>query len=93
MQIKKIENLNKYIEIKNLSDPQKTFERLDNEFIDIMYPHSQSERSLIMLLDVNIDPNIETDIVWLKELLDTILSEIGETQYFLTPFNPEQLEE
>ncbi len=93
MQTQKIIYVDKYIEIKNLSDPQKTFERLDNEFIDIMYPHSQSERSLIMLLDVNIDPNIEKDIVWLKELLDIVLTEIGETQYFLTPFNPERLEE
>ena len=90
MQTEEIIHLDKYIEIKNLSNPKKTFERLDNEFIDIMYPHILREHGVIMLLDVNIDPNVEKDIIWLKELLDTVLSEIGETKYFLTPFNPEQ---
>lgn len=88
MQTEEIIHLDKYIEIKNLTNPKKTFDRLDNEFIDIMYPDILREHSVIMLLDVNIDPNVEKDIVWLKELLDTVLPEMGETKYFLTPFNP-----
>ena len=80
----------KYIEIKNLSAPQKAFERMDNEFIDIMYTDHFSDSSVIMLLDVDIDPLKEKDMAWLKELLDTVLPEIGETQYFLTPFTPKQ---
>jgi hypothetical protein len=78
--------LDKYIEIKNLSDPKKTFERLENEFIDIMYPNHFSANSVVMLLDVNIDPNKEKDMIWLKGLLENILTEIGEVNYFLTPF-------
>jgi len=78
--------LDKYIEIKNLSNPEKAFERLDDEFIDIMYPDHFSKSSLIMLLDVGIDANKEEDLVWFKELLDTVLPEIGETDYFLTPY-------
>ena len=89
MRIEAIRHLDKYIEIKNLYNPQKAFERLDNEFIDVMYPYSVSERSIIMLLDVNINPNKEEDIVWLKKLLDKVLLEIGETEYFVTPFNQE----
>jgi hypothetical protein len=85
-------HLKKYIEIKNLSNPQKAFERLENEFIDIMYPDSLGEHSVIMLLDVGIDPHEEKDIVWLKELLETLLPEIGETEYFLTPFRQKQSE-
>ncbi|QHT66092.1 hypothetical protein GXP67_05125 [Rhodocytophaga rosea] len=77
--------LDKYIEIRNLTDPQKVFERLDNQFIDIMYVDRISERGVIMLLDVNIDPAQKTDLDWLKELLDSVLPEIGETEYFLTP--------
>jgi hypothetical protein len=80
-------HLDKYIEIKNLTNPQKSFERLENEFVDIMYPNNLGEQSVIMLLDNNLDPNLEKDIVWLKDLLDTVLPEIGETNYFLTPFN------
>lgn len=84
-----VKHLDKYIEIKNLINPKKTFERLENEFIDIMYADHISETGLIMLLDVNIDPEKEKDIVWLKNLLDDILPGIGETEYFLTPFKPE----
>lgn len=76
----------KYIEIKKLSNPKKAFDRLENEFIDIMYPDHFSKSSLIMLLDVGIDGNKEDDITWLKELLDTVLPEIGETDYFLKPY-------
>lgn len=83
-----INSLDKYIEIKNLSNPKRTFERLDNKFIDIMYADHYSESSVIMLLDVNIDPYKEEDAVWLKALLDNILPEIEETEYFLTPFTP-----
>ena len=90
MQTNEITYLDKYIEIKNLANPQKAFERLENEFIDIMYPASWSSDGVIMLLDVGIDPNIDNELVWLKGLLDTVLTEIGETRYFLTPFNPEQ---
>lgn len=78
--------LDKYIEIRNLDNPQKVFEGLENEFIDIMYPDSVSDTGVILLLDINIDPNKEEDLNWLKELLDTILPSIGETKYFLTPF-------
>jgi bacterioferritin (cytochrome b1) len=81
-----VKHLDKYIEIKNLINPKKTFERLENEFIDIMYADHISETGLIMLLDINIDP--EKDIIWLKSLLDDILPKIGETEYFLTPFKP-----
>lgn len=83
--------LDKYIEIKKLSNPEKAFEILKNEFIDIMYPDHFSKSSLIMLLDVGIDGNKDDDIVWLKELLDTVLPKIGETDYFLTPFTPGKL--
>jgi hypothetical protein len=83
-----ISHLDKYIEIKNLTSPLKVFERLDNEFIDIMYQHHFTETSVIMLLDVNIDPSKEKDILWLKQLLDSCLLEIGETDFFLTAFNP-----
>jgi hypothetical protein len=78
--------LSKYIEIKNLSAPQKAFERMDNEFTDIMYTDHFSDSSVIILLDVNIDPLKKEDMAWLKELLDTVLPSIGEKQYFLTPF-------
>jgi len=80
--------LDKYFEIKKLSDPARAFKRLENEFIDIMYPDHFSNSSLIMLLDVGVDANREEYIVWLKQLLDTVLSEIGETDYFLTPYTP-----
>jgi hypothetical protein len=80
--------LDKYIEIRNLGNPHKVFEGLENEFIDIMYPDRVSDGGVIMLLDVNIDPNKEEDLNWLKGLLDTILPEIGETKYFLLPFIP-----
>lgn len=82
--------LDKYIEIKKLSRPARAFERLENEFIDIMYPDHFSNSSLIMLFDVGIDANREEDIAWLKGFLDTILFEIGETDYFLTPYTPEK---
>jgi len=82
--------MDKCIEIKNLVDPRRTFERLDNEFIDIMYPDHFSEGGIVMLLDVNIDPLRNEDIIWIKELLDTVLQEIGETNYYLTPFNHEK---
>jgi hypothetical protein len=65
------------------------FKRLENEFIDIMYPDHFSNGSLIMLLDAGIDANREEDILWLKQLLDTVLSKIGETDYVLTPYMPE----
>jgi len=81
--------LDKYIDIKKLFSPERAFERLENEFIDIMYPDHFSNNSLIMLLDVGLDANREDDIVWLKQLLDTVLPEIGETDYFLTPYTPE----
>jgi hypothetical protein len=84
-----MEQLTKYIEIKKLSNPERVFQRLENEFIDIMYPDHFSNSSLIMLLDVGIDANRTEDIVWLKQLLDTVLPEIGETDYFLTPYIPE----
>ena len=77
---------NKYMEIKRLSSPKRAFERLENEFIDIMYPDHFSNRSLIMLLDRGIDPNKQENMVWLKQLLDKVLPEIGETDYFLTPY-------
>ena len=80
--------LNKYLEIKNLAHPQKTFDRLENEFIDIMYPDSVSVQGVIMLLDVNINPNEEKDIIWMKQLLDNVLPDIGEKQYYLIPVNP-----
>lgn len=80
--------LDKYIKIKNLSDPGRTFERLDNEFIDIMYRDHFSDSGVVMLLDVDIDPYKEDDMSWLKSLLDQVLSEIGETKFFLIPFHP-----
>jgi len=82
------QQLNKYIEIKNLSSPKLAFERLESEFVDIMYPDHFSDSSLIMLLDVNIDANGEKDAAWLKQLLDVVLPGIGETDYFLTPYTP-----
>ncbi len=78
--------LDKYIEIKNLSDPTKTFERLESEFIDIMYRDHFSANSVIMLLDIGIDPYKEEDILWLRALLEDVLSESGETNVFLAPF-------
>jgi hypothetical protein len=78
--------LKECIEIKQLSNPELAFKRLENEFIDIMYPDHFSNGNLIMLLDVGIDTNQKGDIVWLKQLLDTVLPEIGETDYFLTPY-------
>lgn len=80
----------RYIEIKGLSNPQRAFERLENEFIDIMYPDHFAKNSLIMLLDVGIDANKEDDVLWLKRLLDTVLPEVNETDYFLTPYKPEK---
>ena len=53
-----------------------------------MYPRHFSEGSLIMLLDVDIDPFKQEDLVWLTELLDTVLPETGETHYYVTAFNP-----
>jgi len=79
-------SLNKYIAIHNLANPEKAFERLDNEFIDIMYADHIHDSAVVMLLDVNIDPFKEEDRMWLKELLDTVLPQLGETHYFLTPF-------
>jgi hypothetical protein len=81
--------MNKYIEIKKLSSPERAFRRLENEFIDIMYPDHFCNNSLIMLLDVGIDANNQEDIIWLKQLLDTVLPGIDETDYFLTPYTPE----
>ena len=81
--------LDKYIEIKRLSFPESAFKRLENEFIDIMYPEYFSKSSLVMLLDSNIDPEKKEDMLWLKGLLDTVLPEIGEKDYFLMPYTPE----
>ena len=78
--------LNKYIEIKKLTSPERAFERLENEFIDVMYPYHFSNSSLIMLLDIGINPNRQEDMAWLKQLLDKVLPDIGETDYFLTPY-------
>jgi hypothetical protein len=80
--------LNKYIEIKKLSNPERVFKKLENEFIDIMYPDHFSNNSLVMLLDVGIDIGNKRDIVWLKQLLDKVLLEAGETDYFLIPYIP-----
>ncbi|SDD69048.1 hypothetical protein SAMN05216464_102288 [Mucilaginibacter pineti] len=80
--------LNKYIEIKRLSNPESVFKRLENEFIDIMYPDHFFNDSFVMLLDIGIDGNSKEDIVWLKQLLDTVLVEVGESNYFLTPYIP-----
>lgn len=55
-----------------------------------MYTDHFTDSSVVMLLDVTIDPLKEEDMAWLKGLLDTVLPEIGETQYFLTPFIPKQ---
>jgi Flp pilus assembly CpaE family ATPase len=76
----------KYIAIHNLVNPERAFERLDNEFVDVMYTDHIHDSAVIMVLDVNIDPLKEEDRMWLKELLDTVLPELGETTYFLTPF-------
>jgi hypothetical protein len=83
--------LDKYIEIKKLANPERAFKRLENEFIDIMYTDHFSNSSLIMLLDVGIDPKSPEDLIWLKQLLDTVLPEIGEIDYFLTPYTPGEL--
>jgi hypothetical protein len=80
--------LNKYIEIKKLSNPERVFKKLENEFIDIMYPDHFSNNSLVMLLDVGIDISNKRDIVWLKQLLDKVLLEAGETDYLLIPYIP-----
>ena len=53
-----------------------------------MYPDHFSNGSLIMLLDVGLNPNREEDLVWLKQLLDIVLPEIGETNYYLIPYIP-----
>lgn len=63
-----------------------SFQKVKSDFPD---PDHFSNNSLIMLLDVGLDANREDDIVWLKQLLDTVLPEIGETDYFLTPYTPE----
>lgn len=78
----------KYIKIKNLSNLEKAFESLDNVFIDIMYADHIAEDGVVMLLDVNIDPEKENDLTWLKTLLDEVLPEIGEKEFFLVPFYP-----
>ena len=75
----------KYIIIVNLSNPQKVFEELESKFIDIMYPDYIHEDSLVMLLDVNIEPEKEEDFSWLKELLDDVLPKIGERNYDIAP--------
>jgi hypothetical protein len=80
--------LDKYIEIKKLHNPACAFKRLENEFIDIMYPGHCFGSSLIMLLDAGIDTNRAYDILWLKRLSDTVLSKIGE-DYVLAPYAPE----
>ena len=82
--------LNQYIEIKHLSDPQRAFERLENEFIDIMYPDRLTTNAVIMLLDVGFDPYNESDLAWLKDLLAAVLPGIGETSYSVTPYKPQQ---
>lgn len=79
--------LDKYIEIKNKSNPEQIFKRLENQFIDIMYPNHFSGNSLVMLLDEGINPNNDEDIVWLKKLLDPVLIEAGEIDYFLIPYS------
>ena len=80
--------LNKYIEIKKLSNPERSFKGLENEFIDIMYPDHFFNNSLVMLLDLDIDENSMEDILWLKQLLDPVLIEVGESNYFLAPYIP-----
>ncbi len=81
----------KHIVIRNLSNPLEVFKRLGDEFVNIMYPTQIYYGDLIMLLDVNIDPYKEKDLIWLKELLDVALSEIGETAYSVEPFDIEKL--
>jgi hypothetical protein len=78
--------LNKYIKIKKLSNLERSFKRLENEFIEIMYPDHFSNNSLVMILDVGLDGNKTEDIEWLKQLLDQVLVEIGESNYFLEPY-------
>jgi len=53
MQTNEIRHLDKYIEIKNLSNPQRAFDRLENEFIDIMYPDKYVFNSLFLLYNSN----------------------------------------
>lgn len=79
--------INEYIEIRNLANPELVFKRLEGEFIDIMEPDRFYENSVIMWLDKGIDPDNKEDILWLKELLDTVLPQIGETGYFLVPYH------
>ncbi len=76
----------KYIKIKNLSNLEKAFESVDDVFTDIMYADHIAEDGVVMLLDVNIDPEKEEDLIWLKGLLGEELYEIGEKEFFLVPF-------
>ncbi|MFD2566732.1 hypothetical protein [Pseudotenacibaculum haliotis] len=81
----------KHIVIRNLSNPLEVFKRLGDEFYNIMYPAQIYYGNLVMLLDVNIDPYKEKDLIWLKELLGDALSEIGETAYSVEAFDIEKL--
>jgi hypothetical protein len=84
-------NALKYIKIINLSNPQRAFELLENEFIDIMYADYCVENGLVMLLDENIDADNEDDLLFLKQLLDGILPKFEETMYDVIPYTPDNL--
>lgn len=67
-----------YIKIISLSNPQRAFELLENEFIDIMYTDYCVENGIVLLLDENIDADNENDLLFLKQLLDGILLKFEE---------------
>jgi hypothetical protein len=76
----------KRIEIKNLSNPRKCLEKLENEFIDIMYVDYIQEKSLILFMDKGIEPNDEKDLDWISNLISKPLNTIGETNFKVLPF-------
>lgn len=85
------QNSLKYIKIINLSNPQRAFELLENEFIDIMYADYCVENGLVMWLDVGFNPCDEEDLLFLKHLLDGILPKFGETMYDVIPYTLDNL--
>ena len=83
--------MDEYIEIKGLAAPARAFERLDGEFIDIMYTDHYTGDSVVMMLDVGFDPHNDEHILWLKKLLLEIMDELGENGFYVAPYTPMSL--
>ncbi len=79
-----MEDPKKYIKVTGLRIPENAFRILENEYIDIMYPEKVIHGNLIILLDEGFDAEIENDLLLLKELLDSKLLEVGETEFHVS---------